>query len=134
MRQHSGTSRPWEKQYGFSRAVRVGDIIDTSVTSPSSSSGDILFPGDVYQQTRVCLDIIKASITELGGSLEDVYRTRIYLAEPQRWAEAGEAHNEFFSEIRPTLGWIYMSGFFHPDIAVEVECTAYCGQGNPNDL
>jgi enamine deaminase RidA (YjgF/YER057c/UK114 family) len=127
LRRQSQTSRPWEERYGFSRAVRVGNLIDTSVTSPSSPAGEILFPGDVYRQTKVCLEIIRASILELGGSLSDVYRTRIYLAEPARWIEAGEAHAEFFSQIRPTLGWIYMSGFFHPDIAVEVECTAYCG-------
>jgi enamine deaminase RidA (YjgF/YER057c/UK114 family) len=126
MRTWVKTARPWEEQCGYSRAVRVGNLIDTSLTSPASASGAILHPGDVYRQTLVCLDIIKASIEELGGALKDVIRTRIYLADPARWPDAGKAHKEVFGDIRPTLGWIYMSGFFNPDIAVEVEGTAYC--------
>jgi enamine deaminase RidA (YjgF/YER057c/UK114 family) len=126
MRRYAKTGRPWEEQCGFSRAVRVGNLIETSLTSPASESGAILFPGDVYRQTLVCLDIIKAAITELGGTLDQVFRTRIYLADPSRWAEAGRAHKEVFGDTRRTLGWIYMSGFFNPDIAVEVECSALC--------
>jgi enamine deaminase RidA (YjgF/YER057c/UK114 family) len=120
------TARPWEAQCGYSRAVRVGNLIETSLTSPAAETGAILFPGDVYRQTHVCLDIIKAAIEELGGKMSDVFRTRIYLADPARWAEAGKAHKEAFGDTGRTLGWIYMSGFFDPKIAVEVECSAYC--------
>ncbi|MGH7006317.1 MAG: Rid family hydrolase, partial [Alphaproteobacteria bacterium] len=120
------TARPWEEQCGYSRAVRVGNMIDTSLTSPASETGAILFPGNVYKQTLVCLDIIKLAIEELGGSMDGVFRTRIYLADPRRWAESGRAHKEVFGDAGRTLGWIYMSGFFNPDIAVEVECSAYC--------
>ena len=126
MRRTAKTSRPWEEQCGYSRAVRVGNLIETSLTSPASESGAILHPGDVYRQTLVCLDIIKAAIAELGGTMDQVFRTRIYLADPQQWAEAGRAHKEVFRDNRPTLGWIYMSGFFNSDIAVEVECSAMC--------
>jgi enamine deaminase RidA (YjgF/YER057c/UK114 family) len=126
MRQTAKTARPWEEQYGYSRAVRIGNLIETSLTSPASESGAILHPGDVYRQTLVCLDIIKSAIVELGGTMDDVFRTRIYLADPRRWAEAGKAHKEVFGDRRRTLGWIYMSGFFNPDIAVEVECSAMC--------
>jgi len=127
MRQTAKTARPWEEQCGYSRAVRVGNLIETSLTSPASPSGAILHPGDVYRQTLACLDIIKAAIVELGGTMDDVFRTRIYLADPQRWAEAGKAHKEVFGDRGRTLGWVYMSGFFNPDIAVEVECSAMCG-------
>jgi enamine deaminase RidA (YjgF/YER057c/UK114 family) len=58
--------------------------------------------------------------------MDQVFRTRIYLADVERWPEAGRAHKEVFGANRPTLGWIYMSGFFNPDIAVEVECSAMC--------
>ena len=120
------TARPWEEQCGYSRAVRVGNLIETSLTSPASETGAILFPGDVYKQTLVCLDIIKRAIEELGGTLADVFRTRIYLADASKWAEAGRAHKEVFGDSGRTLGWIYMSGFFDPKIAVEVECSALC--------
>jgi enamine deaminase RidA (YjgF/YER057c/UK114 family) len=126
MRRWVKTQRPWEAECGYSRAVRIGNIIDTSLTSPASDSGEILYPGDVYRQTLVCLDIIKRAIEELGGKLSDVFRTRIYIMDASRWTEAGKAHKEVFGDIQPTLGWIYMSGFFHPDIAVEVECSAWC--------
>lgn len=126
MRKYVRTGRPWEEQCGFSRAIRVGNLIETSLTSPADETGKILYPGDVYKQTLVCLDIIKKAIVELGGSLSDVYRTRIYLVDASRWAEAGKAHKEILGDTNPTLGWIYMSGVFDPDIAVEVECSALC--------
>jgi enamine deaminase RidA (YjgF/YER057c/UK114 family) len=126
MKQLSETARPWEAQCGYSRAVRVGNLIETSLTSPAAENGDILHPGDVYRQTLACLDIIRRAIEELGGTLADVFRTRIYLADTGRWAEAGKAHREVFGDRARTLGWIYMSGFFNPAIAVEVECSAYC--------
>ena len=126
MKRQMKTARPWEAQCGYCRAVRVGNLIDTSLTSPAAESGEILHPGDVYRQTLVCLDIIKRAIEELGGTLADVYRTRIYIADASRWAKAGKAHQEVFGDTGRTLGWVYMSGFFDPKIAVEVECSAYC--------
>jgi enamine deaminase RidA (YjgF/YER057c/UK114 family) len=128
MKRQVKTARPWEAQCGYCRAVRVGNVIDTSLTSPADEKGEILHPGDVYKQTLVCLDIIRRAIEELGGTLADVYRTRIYIADAARWAEAGKAHKEVFGDTARTLGWIYMSGFFDSRIAVEVECSAYCAR------
>lgn len=119
------TNRPWEAQCGFARAVRIGNLVETSLCSPAGDDGVIRFPGDVYRQTQVCLEIIGGFLRELGMDYPDVIKTRIYLADPPRWVEAGKAHAEVFGAIRPALGFVYMSGFFHPDIAVEVECTAY---------
>ncbi|MBL8807152.1 MAG: hypothetical protein JNN22_09930 [Rhodospirillales bacterium] len=124
-RRNLTTNRPWEVQCGYSRAVRIGNLIETSLCSPADDSGTIRFPGDVYRQTQVCLEIIGDFIRELGMDYADVIKTRIYLADPPKWVEAGKAHAEIFGSIRPALGFVYMSGFFHPDIAVEVECTAY---------
>jgi enamine deaminase RidA (YjgF/YER057c/UK114 family) len=119
------TARPWEAQCGFARAVRVGNLVETSLCSPAAADGAILYPGDVYRQTQVCLRVVGEALAALGMGFADVIKTRIYLADPPRWVEAGRAHAEVFAEIRPALGFVYMSGFFHPDIAVEVECTAY---------
>lgn len=119
------TNRPWEAQCGFARAVRIGNLVETSLCSPADDLGNIQFPGDVYRQTQVCLKIIGGFLHELGMDYADVIKTRIYLVNPPGWVDAGKAHAEVFGTIRPALGFVYMSGFFHPDIAVEVECTAY---------
>jgi len=119
------TGRPWEAQGGYARAVRIGDLVETSLCSPAGDDGTILFPGDVFRQTQVSLRVIGESLRALGMDFGDVIKTRIYLADPPRWVEAARAHAEVFAGIRPALGFVYMSGFFHPDIAVEVEATAY---------
>jgi enamine deaminase RidA (YjgF/YER057c/UK114 family) len=119
------TGRPWEAQCGYARAVRIGNLVETSLCSPADDTGKILFPGDVYRQTRVCLDIIGKCLGELGMGFEDVIKTRIYVVDPAHWVDSGRAHGESFGAIRPALGWIYMSAFFRPEITVEVECTAY---------
>src|SRR5258707_1584526 len=124
-RQNLTTNRPWEAQCGFARAVRIGNLVETSLCSPAGDDGVIRFPGDVYRQTQVCLAIIGDFLRALGMDYADVIKTRIYLADPPHWVAAGKAHAQDFDQIRPALGFVYMSGFFHPDIAVEVECTAY---------
>jgi enamine deaminase RidA (YjgF/YER057c/UK114 family) len=123
------TGRPWEAMGGYARAVRVGDLVETSLCSPASDDGTILFPGDVYRQTQISLQVIGKSLRALSMDFKDVIKTRIYLADAPRWVEAARAHKEVFDQIRPALGFIYMTGFFHPDIAVEVECTAYRPSG-----
>lgn len=124
-RQIYTTSRPWEEANGFARAVRIGNLVETSLCSPAGPDGTILHPGDVYRQTQVCLAMIGDALRALRMGFEDVIKTRIYVADPTHWIESGRAHAEVFNNIRPALGWIYMSAFFHPDITVEVECTAY---------
>lgn len=119
------TGRPWEVHGSFSRATRLGNVVEVSMTSPSGPDGEILFPGDVFQQTRCALQIIGEALAEVGASFDDVARTRMYLTDITRWDEAGRAHAEVFSEIRPATGWIAVAGFFHPDIAVEVDAVAY---------
>ena len=119
------TGRPWETMGGYARAARIGGLVETSLCSPAADDGTILFPGDVYRQTQVSLRIVGESLRALGMDFADVIKCRIYLADPPRWVEAAKAHAEIFADIRPALGFVYMSGFFHPDIAVEVEATAY---------
>ncbi len=124
-RQNISSGRPWEAQAGFSRAVRLGNIIDLSMTSPAAPDGTILYPGDVYRQTRLCLEIIGQSLSQAGASFSDVFRTRMYLTDMSRWPDAGRAHAEVFGEILPTTGWVGLAGFFDPDIDVEVDAMAF---------
>jgi enamine deaminase RidA (YjgF/YER057c/UK114 family) len=118
------SGRPWEAVAGYSRAVRKGNLFETSLTSPAAPDGSILHPDDVYQQTREALKIIGESLGQAGMGFEDVVTTRIYMRDTSRWEDAGRAHCEVFAEIRPTLSFIGVSGFFDPLIEVEVQVTA----------
>ena len=124
MRQRVRTHRPWESVVGYSRAVRVGDHIEVSGTAAAGPDGEVLAPGDLYRQTKEALRIIGDALTELGASFEDVVRTRVFLTEISRWEEAGRAHGEVFSEIRPACAFIGATGFVDPDMLVEIEATA----------
>lgn len=128
-RRNIGSGQPWESQAGFSRAVRIGNIVETSMTSPAGPDGKILFPGDVYRQTKACLEIIGEALAEAGASFEDVYRSRMYLTDMTKWPDAGRAHAEVFADIKPVTGWVGLAAFFDPDIVVEVEVTAIVDDG-----
>ena len=123
-RRRVSADRPWEKTIGYSRAVRVGDHIEVSATAPAAPDGSILAPGDLYSQTKEALRIIGEALSELDATFEDVVRTRIFLTDTSRWEEAGRAHGEVFSEIRPANAFIGATGFVDPDILVEIEVTA----------
>ena len=99
-----------------------GPDIETNQPAPD---GAILFPGDVYRQTQARLVLIGESLRALGMDFSAVIKTRIYVAEPRRWADRGRAHAVVFRDIRPALSWVYMSAFFNPDIMAGVECSAY---------
>ncbi len=128
-RQLISSGSPFEKPIGFSRAVRVGDTIAVSGTAPIAPGGGTAFPGDLYRQTRTCIEIIKAAIEKAGGRLEDVIRTRILLADISRWQEAAQAHGEFFGEIRPASTFVEVSGFIDADWLVEMEADCVVTQG-----
>lgn len=123
-RKNISSGRPWEHIAGYSRAVRAGHLFETSLTSPAAPDGTILYPDDVYRQTQESLKIIGESLSEAGLSFEDVIKTRIYMRDTSKWEDAGRAHAEVFSEIRPALSFIGVNGFFDPLIEVEVEVVA----------
>lgn len=112
---------PMEPKIGFSRAVRVGDIIAVAGTAPIAEAGGVHAPGDLYEQTRRCLEISKTAIEAAGGCLEDVIRTRIMVTDAVRWDEAARAHGEFFGDIRPACTFVEVKGFIDPDWLVETE-------------
>lgn len=116
--------RPWAAVMGYSRAVRVGNVIEVAGTAPAAPDGTILSPGDVEGQTRVALATIGGALRELGASFEDVVRTRVLLADEARWEEAARAHGEVFREIRPANTTVGGLRFIDPAILVEVEVTA----------
>ncbi len=120
---------PYEGPIGFSRAVRTCNRILVSGTAPIADDGSVAFPGDVYRQTRRCLEIVEKAILEAGGSLVDVIRTRVYLVNGDSWQEAGRAHGEFFGEIRPASTFVEVSRLIDPGWLVEIE--AECEISHP---
>jgi enamine deaminase RidA (YjgF/YER057c/UK114 family) len=114
----------YEKEIGFSRAVRVGPHIAVSGTAPIAPDGSVACPGDLYGQTLRCLTIIEKAIHDAGGKREHVIRTRIFLKEIANWQEAGRAHGEFFRDIRPASTMIQIVQAIDPGWLVEIEADA----------
>lgn len=113
-----------EPEIGFSRAVRVGRHVAISGTAPIAPDGTATVGKDVYEQTKRCLEIIEQAITECGGSLANVTRTRIMLTDISQWKDAARAHGERFSEIRPASTFCQVAAFIDPEWLVEVEADA----------
>lgn len=114
---------PYEPIVGYSRAVRVGNIVTVSGTT-AGSGGKPVALGDPAAQTRAILETIARALDEAGASLEDVVRTRIYLVEIAHWEAVGRVHGEVFGDIRPANTMLQVSGFVSPDWLVEIEADA----------
>ena len=119
---------PYEPVIGFSRAVRVGNIVSVGGTA-AGSSGKPVAKGDPAAQTRATLEIIEKALQDAGASLKDVVRTRIYLVDIAHWEAAGRVHGEFFGDIRPASTMLQVAGFINPDWLVEVEADAVVEEG-----
>lgn len=127
MRKLVSSGSPFEPIAGFSRAVRVGNIVEVAGTAPIGPDGKAFAPGDVYAQTKRCLDIIAKALTDAGADVRHVTRTRIMLTDMSRWPEAAKAHGEVFAEIRPGCTFVEVSGFIDPEWLVEIEASAVIG-------
>ncbi len=127
-RKNISSGRPWEESVGYSRAVRAGRIFETSLTSPSAPDGSILHTGDIYKQTQLSLELIGKALEEADMSFADVFKTRIYMLDTSKWADAGRAHAEVFRDIKPALSFIGVANFFDPLIELEVEVVALAAE------
>jgi len=123
-RKNVSSGSPMEKPIGFSRAVRVGNIISVAGTAPIAVGGGVAAPGDLYGQTKRCIEIIQKAIEDGGGKLEDVTRTRLMLRDISRWEEAAKAHGEAFGEILPACTFVEVSGLIDPKWLIEMEADA----------
>lgn len=123
-RQNISSGSPFEKPIGFSRAVRIGSIVAVSGTAPVAPDGNTAAPGDVYGQTRRCLEIIETAVKNAGGDTKDIIRTRIFMQDASQWKEAGRAHGEFFGDIRPACTFVGGCRFIREDWLVEIEADA----------
>ena len=115
---------PYEPSIGFSRAVRVGNLIAISGTAPIGPDGQTVSQGNPSAQGRRCFEIIQAALEDAGSSLSDVVRTRILLKNIDDWEKVAEVHGEFFRDVRPASTIVQVSRFIDPDWLVEIEADA----------
>ena len=114
---------PYESIVGYSRAVRVGNVVAVSGTT-AASGGKPVAIGDPEAQTRAIFETIEAALKDAGASLKDVLRTRVYLVDIAHFEAVAKVHGEVFSEIRPANTTLAVSGFVSPDWLVEIEVDA----------
>lgn len=107
---------------GYSRAVRVGNVVEVACTT--AQDGDVVTGSDTYTQTKRVLERIAMAPTQAGASLEDVVRTRMFVTDISQWEAVGRAHGEVFGEIRPVTSMVEVKALIDPRLVVEIEATA----------
>ncbi len=114
----------WEDIVGYSRAVKVGNVIEVTGTVAVDENSELVGKDDAYAQTRFIIEKIEKVLQQAGAELKDVVRTRMFVTDISRWEEYGKAHGEFFKEIKPCTSMIEVNGLIAPEYLIEIEATA----------
>lgn len=123
-RERTSTGTEWEQQVGYSRAIRAGDTVHLAGTIATDDDGEVVAPGDPYEQTKHAFDIVADALSDLDASIEDVVQTRMYVTDIDDQERVGEAHSKFFGDVRPVATMVEVSGLATPEAVVEVEAVA----------
>lgn len=114
----------WEDIVGYSRAVKIGNVIEVTGTVAVDENNLLVGKGNAYEQTKFIISKIEKVLHGAGGSLKDVVRTRMFVTDISRWEEYGKAHGEFFKDIKPCTSMIEISSLIEKDYMIEIEATA----------
>jgi reactive intermediate/imine deaminase len=123
-RENFSTGTKWEPIVGYSRAVKVGNMIFVTGTTATDEGGNIVGVGDLYAQGLQALRNIERVLARAGAQMKDVVRTRIFVTDITQWEQVGKAHAEFFREIRPATTMVEVSRLIAPEMLVEIEADA----------
>jgi len=117
----------WEEIVGYSRAVKIGNVIEVTGTVAVDEHNNLIGGSNAYEQTKFIIKKIEQVLERADASLKDVVRTRMFVTDISRWEEYGKAHGEFFSHIRPCTSMIEVKGLISPEYLIEIEATAVVG-------
>jgi len=123
-RQNVSSGTKWEAIGGYSRAVRIGNWVAVAGTTASDENSQVVHVGDPYGQATYIFRKIERALKEVGASLNDVIRTRMYVVNMEHWQEVVRAHGEIFGQIRPVSTLVEISALVDPDHLVEIEVDA----------
>lgn len=119
----------WEPLVGYSRAVRVGNIVAVSGSAAVDVDGQLVGEGDAYAQAIQCIRVIADALDKAGASLENVVRTRMFVTDIELWPEIARAHQEAFGDIAPATSMVEVSRLIDPAMLVEIEADAVISDG-----
>ena len=114
----------WEEKVGYSRAVKMGNVIEVSGTVAADEYGNVVGQADAYLQTKFILEKIEAVLKRAGAELKDVVRTRMFVTDISLFDEYGRAHGEFFKDIKPATAMYEIKGLVKKEFLIEIETTA----------
>jgi len=123
-RQHVSSDTEWEAAVGYSRAIRVGDKVSVSGTTATDEKGNVLGVGDPGAQTERAIANVERALTDVGATLEDVVRPRMYVADIDDWEAIGRAHEAALGDVRPTTSMVQVERLIDPELLVEIEAEA----------
>lgn len=116
----------WEPAVGYSRLIRIGNLIEIAGTTAIDGKGRVISPGNPYEQTVFILQKMDEYLKQVGASPADVTRTRLYVTNIEHWEVIGKAHRAFFGQIKPVATMVEVRRLIHPQLMVKIEATAYC--------